>query len=198
MKRISSLLIVLILILSLTTMAQAAEVTDVAEDSPYAEAVQWALDNELITGYSDGTFRPNATCTRGHAAAILWRAAGEPKATSQNNPFVDVKSTSYYYEAVLWAVEEGITTGIDDTHFGPDSNCSRSQVVTFLYRAFGQPSVGNAANPFKDVPAGKWYTDPVRWAVKEGITTGKSATEFSPDEVCNRSQVVTFLYRAYN
>lgn len=171
---------------------------DVDADDFYYEPVLWALEKGITTGTSDTEFSPNGSCQRAQAVTFLWRAAGEPKATSQNNPFVDVKSTSYYYEAVLWAVEEGITTGIDDTHFGPDSNCSRSQVVTFLYRAFGQPSVGDAANPFKDVPAGKWYTDPVRWAVKEGITTGKSATEFSPDEVCNRSQVVTFLYRAYN
>ena len=129
---------------------------------------------------------------------FLWRAAGKPAPTSQNNPFVDVKPGDYYYDAVLWAVEKGITTGIDSTHFDPNGVCNRSQVVTFLYRAFEKPPVENTANPFTDVPAAEWYAAPVLWAVKEGITNGLSETKFGPNEVCNRSQVVTFLYRTYN
>ena len=171
---------------------------DVDPNEYYYTPVLWALDNDITSGTSDTEFSPKAPCKRSQAVTFLWRAAGEPRSTSRNNPFVDVKSGDYFYEAVLWAVEKGITDGVDDTHFDPEGVCSRSHVVTFLYRAFGAPAVGNASNPFQDVPTNKWYAEPVRWAVKEGITDGVTDTEFRPDDTCNRAQVVTFLYRAYN
>ena len=172
--------------------------SDVPTGSWYEAPVLWALENGITDGTSDTEFSPDDFCTRGQVVTFLWRAAGEPKAASKVNPFVDVKPTDYYYDAVLWAVEKGITDGMDDTHFEPKGDCSRSQVVTFLYRAFGEPPVGNAGNPFVDVPAADWFTAPVLWAVKEGITDGVTETEFRPKDVCKRGQVVTFLYRAYN
>ena len=171
---------------------------DVTSSDYYYEPVLWALEKSITDGTSDTEFSPDDFCTRGQVVTFLWRAAGEPKAASKVNPFVDVKSTDYYYDAVLWAVEKGITDGMDDTHFEPKGDCSRSQVVTFLYRAFGEPPVGNAGDPFVDVPAADWFTAPVLWAVKEGITDGVTETEFRPKDVCKRGQVVTFLYRAYN
>ena len=113
------------------------------------------------------------------------------------NPFSDVVPGSFYYEPVLWAVENGITAGMDATHFGPFSYCNRAQVVTFLYRTMGSPAVDQTQNPFADVPAGSFYFAPVLWAVDHGITNGISATAFGPNTICNRAQIVTFLYRAY-
>ena len=171
---------------------------DVPEDSFYFLPVLWAVDEGITSGTSAGRFSPFESCLRSQVVAFLWRAAGKPAATSQDNPFEDVKPGDYYYDAVLWAVETGITTGIDSTHFEPNGVCNRSQVVTFLYRAFEKPPVENTANPFTDVPDKEWYAAPVLWAVQEGITNGLTETKFGPNEVCNRSQVVTFLYRGMN
>ena len=170
---------------------------DVSADAFYADSVKWAVEKGITTGTSATEFSPNEACLRSQVVTFLWRAAGEPKAKTAVNPFVDVKPGDYYYDAVLWAVENGITTGADDTHFEPNGICNRSQVVTFLYRAFEKPPVDSAENPFTDVSSGDWYADAVLWAVQEGITNGLSETKFGPNEVCNRSQVVTFLYRTY-
>ena len=171
---------------------------DVKASDFYYDPVLWALDRNITSGTSATKFSPFEACLRSQVVTFLWRAAGKPAATSKVNPFVDVKPGDYYYDAVLWAVEKGITNGTDSTHFSPNGVCNRSQVVTFLYRAFNKPSVSGITNPFTDVPAAEWYAAPVLWAVKEGITNGISATKFGPNDVCNRSQVVTFLYRAYN
>ena len=177
---------------------QAMSFTDVKYSDYYYEPVLWAVDEGITDGVTETEFAPEDTCKRSQVVTFLWRAAGEPKAASRNNPFVDVKSSDYFYEAVLWAVEKGITDGMDETHFEPNGVCNRSQVVTFLYRAFGEPPVGSTSNPFTDVPANKWYATPVLWAVKEGITDGVTETSFAPEKPCTRGQVVTFLYRAYN
>ena len=110
------------------------------------------------------------------------------------NPFTDVKPSDYFYDAVLWAVESGITQGTSKTTFSPNDACTRAHVVTFLWRSEGQPSAGSA-NPFRDVPGGQYYYSAVLWAVKNEITAGTSATTFSPDNPCTRGQIVTFLYR---
>ena len=128
--------------------------------------------------------------------AFLWRAAGSPEPTATGNSFVDVKPGSFYEKAVLWAVENNITNGIDATHFGPDKGCTRAQVVAFLWRAKHQPQPSSNSNPFKDVNGG-YYFKAVLWAVENGITKGTDATHFSPDRTCTRGQIVTFLYRAY-
>ena len=169
--------------------------TDVAGNAYYYNAVLWALDNHATGGKTATTFAPNAVCTRAQAVTFLWRAMGSPEPTSTVNPFTDVKPDAYYYKAVLWAVEKGVTGGVSATAFNPGGVCSRAQVVAFLWRAAGKPVVNYAMN-FADVPADSYYTEAARWAVSEGVTGGTSATVFSPSNSCTRAQIVTFLYRA--
>ena len=171
---------------------------DVPEDSFYYDSVAWALKNQVTTGLSASHFGPEVNCNRAQAITFLWRAFGSPEPTISDNPFVDVEPGSFYEKAVLWAVEKGITTGTDATHFNPMTNCSRATVVTFLYRTFESPDVSSIVNPFSDVPADAWYTAPILWAVEQGITTGIGDGYFGVDNVCNRAQIVTFLYRALN
>ena len=170
---------------------------DVPAGSYYEDAVIWAVDKGITTGTSATTFNPNGICTRAQAVTFLWRAAGSPAAKSAVMPFTDVKAGSYYYDAVLWAVEKGITKGTSDTMFSPDATCTRAQIVTFLYRASGSPAVsGNAA--FTDVAADAYYAAAVTWAEKNGITGGIGGGLFGSDQSCTRGQIVTFLYRARN
>ena len=170
---------------------------DVPAGSYYEDAVIWAVDKGITTGTSATTFNPNGICTRAQAVTFLWRAAGSPAAKSAVMPFTDVKAGSYYYDAVLWAVEQGITKGTSDTMFSPDATCTRAQIVTFLWRSQKSPAAGTA-NPFADVAADTYYIDAVLWAVKHNITVGTTVSIFSPDEECTRAQIVTFLYRAHN
>ncbi|MBQ9045368.1 MAG: S-layer homology domain-containing protein [Oscillospiraceae bacterium] len=160
----------------------------------YAEPVKWAADKGITNGTSDYVFSPDAACTRAQVVTFLWRAAGSPAPRSSRNPFRDVQSGAYYYKAVLWAVEQGITNGTSDTAFSPNDPCTRAQVVSFLYRSAGSPRV-SAANPFRDVTSGKYYYEAVLWAVKNDVTSGTTATTFSPNDTCTRAQIVTFLYR---
>ena len=168
--------------------------TDVPADAYYADAVAWAVENGITNGTSATTFGPDVSCTRAQMVTFLWRAAGSPEPTTANNPFTDVQSDAYYYDAVLWAVEQGITSGTSATTFSPDATVTRGQTVTFLWRQAGSPVV-NYAMSFADVDAGAYYAEAVRWAVSEGVTAGTSGTTFSPDASCTRAQIVTFLYR---
>ena len=168
--------------------------TDVAAGSYCYDAVQWAVANGITNGTDATHFSPNAGCTRGQVVTFLWRAAGEP-VVSGNVGFVDVAAGSYCYNAVQWAVAKGITKGTDTTHFSPNATCTRGQVVTFMYRAEGEPAVGGS-NGFVDVAPGSYCYEAVKWAVANGITKGTDATHFSPNATCTRGQVVTFLYRA--
>ena len=172
--------------------------TDVPEGSFYHAPVLWAVANGITNGTSATTFGPNDQCMRAHVVTFLWRAAGSPEPESDKNPFADVKTTDFYYKAVLWAVEKGITNGLDANHFGPLAYCNRAQVVTFLWRAKGCPESSGTDMPFTDVDVGAWYEAPIHWAVENGITNGMSATSFGINAICNRAQIVTFLYRAYN
>ena len=168
--------------------------TDVAAASYCYDAVQWAVANGITKGTDTTHFSPNAGCTRGQVVTFLWRAAGEPT-VGGNVGFVDVAPGSYCYEAVKWAVANGITKGTDATHFSPNAGCTRGQVVTFLWRAAGEPVVsGNVG--FVDVAPGSYCYNAVQWAVAKGITKGTDTTHFSPNATCTRGQVVTFLYRA--
>ena len=171
--------------------------TDVPLGSFYYDPVLWAVKENITSGTTATTFNPNGECLRAQVVTFLWRAAGCPMPTDAENPFVDVTEGDYYYNAVLWAVEKGITAGVDATHFAPMQSCSRAQVVAFLYRAMGSPKVSAESSPFTDVVAGQWYELPVLWAVENGITAGLSADTFGVNTVCNRAQVVTFLYRTY-
>ena len=167
---------------------------DVAEGAYYYDAVLWAAENGITGGTSATTFSPAVTCTRAQTVTFLWRAAGSPDPEGTNMPFIDVASDAYYYNAVLWAVENGITSGTSATTFSPNATVTRAQNVTFLWRWAKSPAV-EAVNPFTDVAADMYYHDAVLWAADEGITAGTSATTFSPDDPCLRSQIVTFLYR---
>ena len=171
--------------------------SDVPVDSFYIDPVLWAVEKGITNGLSDSTFGPATNCNRAQVVTFLWRAAGKPAPTSANNPFTDVKEGDFFYEAVLWAVEKGITNGIDDTHFGPIIECNRAQVVTFLWRAMNKPA-SSTFSDFTDVVAGQWYEAPINWAVEKGITNGMGDGIFGVNTVCNRAQVVTFLYRTYN
>ena len=170
---------------------------DVSNDTFYYDSVMWAVKNGVTSGTDLSHFNPTGECLRAHVVTFLWRAAGCPEPTSAENPFVDVSESDFFHKAVLWAVENGITNGVDATHFGPTVPCNRAQVVTFLYRAMQSPAVGTTACPFTDVVAGQWYEPAVLWAVENGITNGLSADTFGVDTTCNRAQVVTFLYRTY-
>ena len=167
---------------------------DVAEGTYYYDAVLWAAENGITGGTSATTFSPTVTCTRAQTVTFLWRAAGSPEPEGTNMPFTDVASDAYYYDAVLWAVENGITVGTSATTFSPDATVTRAQNVTFLWRWAESPAV-EAANPFTDVAANMYYHDAVLWAADAGITAGTTATTFSPNDPCLRSQIVTFLYR---
>ena len=166
-----------------------------APDNWAYDPILWALENGITNGTDDTHFSPNKTCTRGQVVTFLWRANGSPKPLSDTNPFVDVKVGAFYYDAVLWAVENGITNGTDDTHFGPGKTCTRAQVVTFLWRANGSPAPLSGDNPFEDVKTDGFYYSAMLWAVENEITNGTNATHFSPGKTCTRAQIVTFLYR---
>ena len=167
---------------------------DVPSGSYYEDAVDWAVANGITTGTDAAHFSPDGICTRAQAVTFLWRAAGRPAPESRAMPFTDVPADSYYYDAVLWAVENGITKGTSSTTFSPDDTCTRAQIVTFLWRSEQSPAAGSS-NPFTDVSADAYYADAVLWAVKEAITTGTTRTTFSPDAECTRAQIVTFLWR---
>lgn len=169
---------------------------DVAEDAWYYDAVQWAADAGVTNGTSKDHFSPDMSCTRAQAVMFLWNAAGKPTPKSMNNPFVDVSEDAYYYQAVLWAVGEGITNGTDDHHFSPNLTANRAQCVTFLYRYVGAPAVENKTT-FADVPATAYYADAVAWAAAEGVTNGTSSTTFSPLMNCTRAHMVRFLYNYF-
>ena len=168
---------------------------DVPEDSFYIDPVLWAVEKKITSGTSATTFNPNGACVRAQVVTFLWRAAGSPEPVNAVNPFVDVAMDEYYCKAVMWAYENGITAGIDETHFGPNTECTRAQVVTFLWRAQGSPD-SSAEVSFTDVKSGAYYYPAVSWAVEKGITSGISAEEFGVYGICTRAQIVTFLYRA--
>lgn len=169
---------------------------DVSGGAYYEDAVLWAVREGITSGTTATTFSPGASCTRAQMVTFLYRAAGSPKA-SGSNPFRDVSADTYYYDAVLWAVENGITSGISADAFAPDAMVTRAQTVTFLYRAAGSPAAAPGSS-FADVRSDAYYADAVFWAVEKGITSGTAAAAFSPDADCTRAQIVTFLYRQYS
>ena len=167
---------------------------DVAAGIYYEDAVDWAVESGITMGTDDTHFYPDGICTRAQAVTFLWRAAGSPEPETRTMPFTDVPVGSYYYDAVLWAVENGITKGTSETRFSPDDTCTRAQIVTFLWRSEKSPAAGTA-NPFADVKSTVYYADAVLWAVKEDITKGTTNTTFSPNADSTRAQIVTFLRR---
>ena len=168
--------------------------SDVPANAYFDDAVEWAVNKGVTNGLTDTMFGPYEACTRAQIVTFLWRAAGspEPKAVSS---FSDVPASAYYAKAVAWAVENGITNGMTETTFAPDTTCTRGQSVTIFYRALKGTASGSAN--FTDVPTNAFYADAVNWAVTSDVTNGTSATTFSPNADCTRAEIVTFLYRAY-
>ena len=175
---------------------QAASIfADVPTDAYYAKAVEWAVKKGITNGKANGLFGSNDPCTRGQIVTFLWRAAGSPAPKGTAKVPADVLPGSYCYDAVAWALENSITNGLADGTFGVNSTCTRGQSVTFLYRAMG--TAPTTVNGFTDVAVGDFYAEAVAWAVENGVTSGTSASAFSPNAGCTRAQIVTFLYRAY-
>lgn len=166
---------------------------DVPDSAYYADAVAWAVKNGITSGTSDVTFGPDVTVTRAQMMTFLWRAAGSPRASGAN-PFADVSADVYYYDAVLWAVSQGITSGTSNAAFSPDAPVTRAQAVTFLWRANGSPAV--SGGNFADVTSDTYYTDAVAWAVANDITSGTGENKFSPETAVTRAQAITFLWRS--
>ena len=175
---------------------QAASIfADVPADAYYAKAVEWAVKKGITNGKTNGLFGSNDPCTRGQIVTFLWRAAGSPAPKGTAKVPADVLPGSYCYDAVAWALENGITNGLADGTFGVNNTCTRGQSVTFLYRAMG--TAPTTVNGFTDVAAGDFYAEAVAWAVENGVTNGTSASTFSPNAGCTRAQIVTFLFRTY-
>ena len=169
--------------------------TDVKK-GPYYDAILWAYCNGVTNGISDTVFGVDNGCTRAQIVTFLYRAAGQPKVENVKNPFTDVSKNSTYYNAIMWAVENGITTGKTATSFDPNAVCTRGQIVTFLWRYEKAPIVSSLAK-FDDVAAGSYCYNAVMWAVENGITNGKTTTTFAPNDTCTRAQAVTFIYREF-
>lgn len=173
---------------------------DVTEGSYYYDPVLWAFyhDPQITVGTSETEFSPHRACTRSQIATFIWRANGCPTPTGEGIPFADVAPGTYYYTAVQWAYEQGITTGTSASAFSPNRACTRAEAVTLLWRSLGSPAPSQTTTEFTDVPTSRWYSNAVLWAVEKGITVGTSETTFSPYRICSRAQIVTFLYRAFN
>ena len=170
---------------------------DVCRDKFYYHPVQWAALCGITTGTGDHCFSPDLNCSREQVVTFLWRACGSKAPAAQENPFVDVAASKYYYHSVLWALGSGITCGTDSCSFGVGQDCTRAQIVTFLWRAAGSPAPTGGACPFTDISTEKYYYKPVLWASQNGITSGKDPTHFYPDDPCTRAEVVTFLYAMF-
>ncbi len=167
---------------------------DVDQNKFYSRPVAWAISKQITTGTTDTTFSPDDPCTRSQAMTFLYKAMGSPE-TQENHQFVDIPADRWFTAPVAWAVENGITAGVGPVTFGPYVECTRAQIVTFLWKTFGQPDLGN--NPgFVDVPTNAWYARSVKWAVANQITSGVGNGMFKPGEPCTRGQIVTFLWKA--
>ena len=169
--------------------------TDVKEDAYYFDAVLWAVEKGVVAGMTETTFAPDAPATRAQMVTFLWRNAGSPEPKTTENPFTDVKEGTYYYKAVLWAYENGITAGVTKTLFAPDKTCNRAEAVSFLFRYTDNPDYKYPMNPFTDVKLEDYFCPAVIWAYKYGITAGVGTNTFAPYSNCTRAQIVSFLYR---
>ncbi len=172
-----------------------ANFTDVPEGTWYTDSVKWAAERSFTSGTSATTFSPNNTCTRAQIVTFLWRFCGSPEMKNAVNPFKDVKSSDYFYQAVLWAVEKRITRGTSADRFSPNDTVTRAQTVTFFNRLNLNVTPNETVRHFSDVPRDAYYADAVDWAVSVELTKGISETQFGPNMPCTRAQIVTFLYR---
>ena len=170
--------------------------TDVNAADWYYAPVQWAVSKAITEGTSDSTYSPELDCTREQMVTFLWRAAGKPAVTDGKNPFTDVDQNAFSYQAILWAVKNGITEGTSTTTFSPDAPCTRAQIVTFLWRAAGKPAASIQKAAFDDLEEDAYYYPAVLWATEKAITNGMGGGKFAPNATCTRAQGVTFVYRA--
>ena len=170
---------------------------DIHPDDYFYDPVLWAYHSDITSGIDATHFGPGRTCTRAQVVTFLWSAFGRPQPQSLHNPFADVGPDDYYYHAVLWAVENGITSGLDAARFGPDHPCTRAQVVTFLWSAAGRPDLPECGDIGLDVHPGDYFYDAVIWALDCGITAGMDDWHFGPHHPCTRGQIATFLCRAF-
>ncbi|MBO4418580.1 MAG: S-layer homology domain-containing protein, partial [Oscillospiraceae bacterium] len=175
----------------------ASPFSDVPKDAYYYDAVVWAIEKGVTGGTGNGKFSPQAICTREQIMTFLFAAAGRPTSAPAENPFTDVKPNHYFYNAVMWAVENGVTGGVGGGKFGAGQNCTREQAVTFLWKAMGSPEPSGTVCPFTDVKAGQYYFKAVLWAVENGVTGGVAPDRFGVGMSCTRAQIVTFLYKSY-
>lgn len=169
--------------------------SDVASSSFYNDPVYWAVINGITTGTGGSNFSPNKPCTRAEAVTFIWRFNGKYTPDVPRPGFVDVPANAYYYDAVRFCVQAGITTGTGSNKFSPNAPCTRAQIVTFLWRSCGEPEPTVTSCAFRDIEVNSYYYDAMMWAVQNGITTGTGYTTFSPNKVCTRGEIVTFLYR---
>lgn len=169
--------------------------SDVPVDSYYYDAVNWAVEEGITSGTSDTTFSPFETCTRGQVVTFLWRALGSPEPEMSDNIFTDVSDDAYYYEAVLWAYENYITSGTTATTFSPDETCTSGQVITFLWRALGEPDADISILPVSE--QSQYYAQAVAWAMESNLLN-YSTTKFAAENLSPRADIVTYLYYALN
>lgn len=171
---------------------------DVFPGDYYYDAVLWAVQNGVVKGTKPDAFDPQSGCTRGQAITMVWRAAGSPKPAATVSPFIDVKETDYCFEAIMWAVEQGIGSEIGQGIFAANASCARGQFLSFMHRSLGAPEATVREHSFLDVKESDFFYEAALWAVEKNITSGMGEGAFGPYALCNRAQVVTFLYRAYN
>lgn len=171
-----------------------ASFSDVKPGDYFYDAVKWGVSKGIVSGTGGLAFSPEIACKRAQIVTFLWRAKGSPS-VSYNNPFNDIYSSDYYYNAVRWAAKNNIASGTSKTTFSPNGSCTRAQAVTFMWRAAGSPKV-NATNKFRDVSTSDYFYQAVMWALSKGIVNGTSDTTFSPNQSCTRAQIITMLYRA--
>lgn len=169
---------------------------DVKDSDYFAAPVHWALEREITSGVEEGRFGPELPCTRGQIIAFLWRAAGSPEPKSLAAAFQDVAEEDYFFKAVCWAVEQGITGGTGPNVFSPDMTCTRAQAVAMLYRAAGAGTT--AGTTFSDVTPDDYFAAAVQWAVDREITSGVGEGRFGPEQPCTRGQIITFLWRQFD
>lgn len=175
------------------TAPAAVNFSDVKDSDYFASAVKWAVEKNVTTGTSATTFSPDDTCTRAQIITFMWRASGSPKSTLSVMPFGDVSESDYYYDAAMWAADNDM---VDTENFEGNTPCTRASTVVYLWLAQGMPDADLELASFDDVSENSEYAEAVAWAVENGVTSGTSATTFSPDEICSRGQIVTFLNRA--
>jgi len=193
-KRILSVLLLLCMTVSLSTTAMAASFTDVKSGAYYAKPVDWAVAQSITAGKTATTFAPNETCTRAQIITFLWRAAGAPESGFTGSYYFDVAEDAYYAKATTWATEYGIVD-IEGVYFKPNTPCTRAAAVEYIWRYAKSPKA--AAVSFTDVKSGTTTANAISWAVGYGVTNGKTATTFAPNETCTRGQIVTFLHRYF-